>query len=912
MAELINDGGLVDPRNYAADELLRDGRSIHIRAIRPQDKARLREHFGRLSQQSVYFRFLGYKKALSEQEIARFTELDFVRHVGLVATLGVDERESFIGVSRYVRGDDPSRAEVAFAVLDEYQGLGIGTLLLTHLARIARQSGITEFEADVLGENNRMLEVFARSGFGVHRSSKAGVIHISISTGLTKQSIEASETREWLAAAQSMGRVLKPRSLALVGASRDASKIGGALLANIRREGFKGAVYPINPSAAEVQGLKSYPSISAVGAPIDLALIAVPAQAVEQMVDECARAGVQAVVVISAGFAEVSQAGREAERRLTELARASGMRLVGPNCMGVINTDPAVSLNATFAPSEPLPGNIGMFTQSGALGIAILDYARARGLGFSTFVSAGNRADVSNNDLLAYWMSDPRTSVVVLYLESVGNPRKFARLAPAVARHKPIVAVKSGRSAAGTRAASSHSAALANLDVAVEALFAQAGVIRTNTLEEMFDVVATLAAQPIPRGPRVGVVTNAGGPGILLADACEAHGLTLPQLAEETLSELRSFLPDRSGFSNPIDMTASAGARDYERAVALVGNDPGVDALIAIYIPPMVTRPEEIAAGIANGVARVPSEKPVLTVFISTARVPESLNAGPRGQLPCYAFPESAAMALAASYRFGCWRARPRGESVSLEPFARDVVRAVVERVLKDSAQACWLEPRDLATVLRAAGIETAAAEQTTAAEAPTVADRLGYPLVAKAIAPGLVHKSDIGAVIMGLRSAEEVAKAVQTLAERVKNAGKMLDGVLLQREISGGIEALVGVTTDPTFGPLLVCGLGGVTVELLKDVSFRLHPVTDVDADEMISGLRSARLLDGYRGAPAADREALRSIILRVSALVEAVPEITELDLNPVKVLAPGQGAVVVDGRMRLHPPMRRFGAVS
>jgi acetyl coenzyme A synthetase (ADP forming)-like protein len=908
MAEIIGDKEVIDPSVYATDELLRDGSSIHIRAIRPQDKPKLRQHFDRLSPESVYFRFLGYKKELTEQELARFTELDFVRHVGLVATLRRGAQEDFIGVGRYVRGDNPSRAEVAFAVLDEYQGRGIGTLLLTHLARIARASGITEFEADVLGENNRMLEVFGKSGFRVHRSSKAGVIHISISTVPTKQSLEASESREWLAAAQSMTRVLRPRSVAVVGASRETSKIGGALLANIRRGGFKGAVYPINPATAEVQGLKSYPSVSAVGKPIDLAVIALPAEAVEKAVDECARAGTQAVVVISAGFAEVSQAGREAERRLTELVRASGMRMVGPNCMGVINTDPAVSLNATFAPTEPLAGNIGMFTQSGALGIAILDYARRLGLGFSTFVSAGNRADVSNNDLLAYWKDDARTGVVVLYLESVGNPRKFARIARAVARQKPIVAVKSGRSAAGTRAASSHSAALANLDVAVEALFAQAGVIRTSTLEEMFDVVAMLSSQPTLRGPRVGVVTNAGGPGILLADACEAHGLTLPPLADQTLEQLRSFLPPRAGFSNPIDMTASASAQDYERAIATVGADPAIDALVAIYIPPMVTRPEQTAVGIANGAGKVPADKPVLTVFLSAAQAPASLGAGPRGRLPCYAFPENAAMALAAAYRFGRWRERPEGKSLSLEPFARDVVRAVIDRVMKDSTQPRWLEPRDLATVLRAAGIEAATAEQTSVADAPLVADQLGYPLVAKAIAPGLIHKSDVGGVIMGLRSAEEVAHATATLAERMRAIGKTLDAVLLQREISGGIEALVGVTTDPTFGPLVVCGLGGVSVEVLKDASFRLHPVTDVDGEEMISGLRAARLLDGYRGAPPADRKALLSVILKVSALVEAVPEMSELDLNPVKVLAPGQGAVVVDGRMRLEPLASRF----
>jgi acetyl coenzyme A synthetase (ADP forming)-like protein len=787
MAESIVDNGPIDPRYYAADDLLRDGSSIHIRAIKPQDKAKLREHFSRLGPQSVYFRFHGYKRGLSEEELARLTELDFMRHVGLVATLRRGEQEDFIGVGRYIRGDDPSRAEVAFAVVDEFQGRGVGTLLLTHLGRIARASGISEFEAYVLGENNRMLEVFSASGFGVRRSCRAGVIHVSISTRLTKQSIEVGETREWFAAAQSMARVLRPRSVAVIGASRSTDKIGGALLVNLIRGEFKGPIYPINPHAAEVQGIKSYPSVSAVGRPIDLAVIALPAEAVEKAVDECARVGVQAVIVVSAGFGEMSAEGREAERRLAELVRASGMRMVGPNCMGVINTDPAVCLNATFTPTKPLTGNIGMFTQSGTLGIAILDYARARGLGFSTFVSAGNRTDVSNNDLLAYWMSDPHTQVVVLYLESVGNPRKFARLAPVLARRKPIVAVKSGRSAASTHGASSYSAALTNLDVAVEALFAQAGVIRTDTLEEMFDVVATLATQPIPRGPRVGIVTNAGGPGILLADACEAHGLILPQLGDQTLASLRGFLPARSRFSNPLNMTATAGAQDYERAVATVGNDPSVDALVVIYIPPTVTKSDEIATGIANGAGQVPVEKPVLTVFLSTLSPPAPLKGGPRGFLPCYAFPENAAIALAAAYRFGRWCKRPKGESVSLEPFAHEVIRAVVERVLRDSSDALWLEPHDVATILRAAGINTAAAERVAIADAALAADHLGYPLVVKAIAPGLVRKSDAGAVIMGLRSAQEVVQAAAILAERVRASGHVLEGILLQREVAGG-----------------------------------------------------------------------------------------------------------------------------
>ncbi len=899
----MNEQPSIDAAHYSAEEVLRDGGSIHVRALRPDDRERLLEHFKGLSQQSRYYRFFGLKRSMSDAELVRLTQLDFVAHVGLVATLRDATGERFIGVARYIRGNDPTHAEVSFAVLDEHQGRGIGSVLLDHLSRVARASGIVELEADVLGDNNRMLEVFAKSGFKVRRSNASGVIHVAFPTAETDLSIEASSAREWYAAAHSVAWILKPGSVAVIGASRDQQKIGGAIVANLRRGGFNGPIYAVNRFAGEVQGLRGYQSISAVGEPIDLAVIAVPAEAVETALADCVRAGVHAAVVVSAGFAEVSEAGRARQQRIFELVRQSGMRMVGPNCMWVFNTDPAVRLNATFAPFDPPHGKIGMYSQSGALGIAILDHARRRNLGLSSFISAGNRADVSNNDLLAYWADDPNTAVIVLYLESVGNPKKFARLAREVASKKPIVAVKSGHSTAGSRAAASHSGSLASLDVAVDALFEQAGVIRTATLEELFDVSAMLSMQPVPAGPRVGVVTNAGGPAILLADACEARGLTLPPLGPATIDRLRGFLPQVGGFTNPIDMTANAGELDYERTIAAVGNDPNVDAVVAIYIPPIAMRPEAAAAGIARGAAAMPEHKPILTVFLSTAGTPAELNQGARGAIPSYNFPENAAMALAAAMRYGRWRARPRGTLHTLSRFARETVRTVVERALEGAVTPRWLGPIDLAMVLRAAGIEVALAERTAVADASAVAERLGYPLVAKAIVPGLVHKSDVGCVILDLDSGAAVAEAVRTLQGRTAAIGSDLQGVLLQRQIAGGIEMMAGVTSDPTFGPLLACGLGGTMADLFMDVAFRLHPVNDLDADEMIRSLRSNPMLDGYRGAPAGDRVAMNTLMMRLSALVEAVPELVELDLNPVKLLAPGQGAIVVDGRMLLRP---------
>jgi acyl-CoA synthetase (NDP forming)/GNAT superfamily N-acetyltransferase len=890
-----------DARTFAVDRILRDGTSIHVRAIRPDDKARLLDHFARLSAHSVYFRFFRAKKRLTDDELRQFTELDFDQRVGLVATLRRDGDEQIVGVGRYAKLETapgaPSRAEVAFAVADAHQGRGVGSILLEHLAAIARTSGVEELEADVLGENNRMLSVFSRSGYTVKRSLEGGVFHLTFPIEATDESLAVEHRRERAAAAASVRAILQPAAVAVVGASSRPGSVGAALLGNVRRCGFTGAVYAVNPHAAAVDGVPAFPTVTAIGAPVDLALIAVPAAQVEAVVADCARAGVHAVVVISAGFAEVDADGAARQARLARVVRAAGMRLVGPNCMGVMNTDPAVSLNGTFAPLWPRAGSVAMLSQSGGLALTILDRFDRLGIGLANFVSVGNKADVSSNDLLAFWADDPRTAVMLLYLESFGNPRKFGRVAPEVARRKPIVAVKAGRTAAGRRAASTHSAALASLDVAADALFEQAGVIRTDTLAGMFDVASLLATQPVPAGPGLAIVTNAGGLAILLADAAEANGVTLPELASTTEVALRAALGG-ARVGNPIDLGAAAGAADYAAALRLAGADAAVDAVAVIYVTPLPGDAEAIASAIAAGAGDVPAGKPVLTVFMDAARVPAALHGGPRGRLPVYDFPENAARALAAAVRYARWRERPRGAALELDRFARDAVRAVVDRALAGTAGPVWMAPMDVVTVLRAAGIETAAAERVRPEDAVAAAERLGYPLVAKAIAPNLVHKSEVGGVVLGLGSADAVQAAMATLRARVPT----LEAIVLQREIADGIEALVGVTTDETFGALVACGIGGSLVEIVHDVAYRLPPVTDRDAEEMIAGLRLGRLLAGYRGAAPGDRGALVDVIRRISAIVEVVPELRELDVNPVKVLGPGRGAVVVDARIRLE----------
>lgn len=864
--------------SFKTDVLLKDGESLRIRAVRPQDQ-----------------------ELLARQFPPGLDGHDFDRDVGLVATRGSRDEE-IVGFGRFHRleaaPDAVPRAEFALSVADAWRQRGVGTALLEQMTSAASRLGIERFEADVLPGAPVMMDLLAHLGFDVSSETRGGVIRPWFPVRLTEASRRAIDARASAAAARSIRALFEPRSVALLGASRKALTISGTLLKNLK-ESFKGAIYPVNSAGGEIQGLPAFTSVAAIGKPIDVGIIAVPAAGVLQAVRECAEAGANSVVVISAGFGEMGPEGQAEQERIRDFVRRSGMRMVGPNCMGVLNTDPKVGLNATFAPTAAPPGNVGMLSQSGSLGVAILEHARDLHIGISSFVSVGNKADVSGNDLLAFWKDDPRTDVIALYLESFGNPRRFARLAPDVARRKPIVAVKAGRSAAGTRAASSHSASLACLDVGVDALFEQAGVIRTATLEEMFDVAALLSTQPPPSGPRVGVVTNAGGPGILLADACEAQGLTLPELDAASLAELRSFLPKAAGFKNPIDMIASATPEQYERTIEIVGRDPNVDAVIVVFVPPLVTTAEEIAAAVTRGASTVPAHKTVLTVFLASKGAPPMLPTGGRGRLPSYTFPENAARALAAALKYQRWRERPAGEVVRLTDEQRSEARRIVQNSLDTRGDRHWLETEDVRALLEVAGIAMADTRVVRPEEAAVAARAMGFPLVAKAVAPGLVHKTDVGGVALNLRSEAEISAAVTTMRESVAKAGFTLEKVILQRQIEGGLEALVGVVVDPTFGPLLVCGIGGVQVELLRDVSFHLPPVSDLDASEMIDRLRLRPLFDGYRGSAPADRKALISVLQRLSALVEEMPELRELDLNPVRVMRPGEGAIVVDARI-------------
>lgn len=706
--------------------------------------------------------------------------------------------------------------------------------------------------------------------------------------------------------------IFRPRSVAVIGASRRKGSIGAAIFENLMKQGFEGPVYPVNPTARVVGSVLAWPSVSAIPGDVDLAVIAVPAKQVLAAVEECGRKGVRGVVVITAGFKETGAEGAERERAMRDTARRHGMRMVGPNCLGVLNTEPNVRLDATFAPAWPPPGPVAFSSQSGALGLAILETAGALGLGISQFVSVGNKADVSGNDLLEWWEQDPGTGVILLYLESFGNPGRFTQIARRVGRTKPIVAVKSGRTKSGARAASSHTGSLAGADNAVDALCLQSGVIRTDTIEEMFDIAMLLANQPLPRGARVGIVTNAGGPAIMASDACESNGLELPHLSEATMTELRSYLPPEASVKNPVDMIASATPQSFERSVRLMLLDPSVDALLAIYVPPIVTTPLEVAQAIVRGVesatrdliARGESPKPVLSCFMGAHGVPEGLRSLQEGHIPSYPFPESAAIALARTVRYARWRSGPEGREVRFDDMDLATARTVVENARRrgQPGESVWLDADETRKLLDAAGLTLAPVGLArTADEAAKVASSIGFPVAVKLASTTLTHKTEVGGVVLGLETPDAVRAAFDTITQRLEAKGlrAQMDGVTVQAMVNDGVEAIVGMSHDPSFGPVIMYGLGGVYVELLRDVTFRVHPVTDLDASTMVRGVRGSKLLEGWRGAPPADRAALEQAILRVSQLVGEVPGISELDLNPLKVLAVGKGCVAVDARV-------------
>jgi acetyl coenzyme A synthetase (ADP forming)-like protein len=888
------------PAHLESTVVLRDGSTVAVRPLRPEDEQALAAFFSNLSMESRVFRFFA-AIASGDEPARRMVQIDYRSRFGLIALAG--EEGQVVAHAMYAEMG-PRKAELALAIADAYQGRGLGTILLGQLAEAAAEADIDVLEAVVKAENHRMLEMLRESGFPLSSRSEPGEIHAEFPTRLTAEGLKHFEDRERIAAVAAVTHILAPQSLAVIGASSHRGHIGAELFHNLLAYGYKGQLYPVNPSATQIDGVPAFPSVLDIPGDVDMAVITVPAAAVVGAAHQCAQKGVRGLVVISAGFGEIGPDGVSLQRELLQVCRQSGMRLVGPNCMGVVNTAPQVSMDATFAPDRPTPGRIGFLSQSGGLGIAVMARAQALGSGVSSFVSVGNKADISGNDLMQYWESDAGTDLIMLYLESFGNPRKFARVARRVSRSKPILAVKGGRSPAGNRATSSHTGALLSAsDITVEALFQQAGVIRTDTLSELFDAALLLSSQPLPAGNRVGIITNAGGPAILCADACEANGLVVPGLPDDVRRELASFLPAAGSFSNPVDMLASASGADYRRAMSTLASCPDIDALIMIFTPPLVTKASEVIRAIHEGAAELPRPMPVLSVFMSKQAAPRVIHAHGRG-IPHFPFPEEAARALSLAAWYGAWRALPDEVPPALLAIDHDRAAGIIAAAL--AAEPGWMKATAVLDLLSCYGIPVVETHRVGSAhEAGRVARRLRGPVALKAVVPGLLHKTDAGAVRLGLNGANAVERAAAEMTEGLQKSGHQVEGFDVQPIVPDGVEMIVGVVQDQHFGPVLACGAGGTATELIKDVAVRITPITRGEADRMVRSLKTFPRLDGYRGAPKADVAALEDVLLRVSALVEAHTEIAEMDLNPLIVLT--DGAVVVDARIRLEPSVPR-----
>jgi len=870
-----------------ADVILRDGRTLRLRPPAREDADALLAFFSGLSERSLYLRFHGFPR-LSLRLVESLVEPDWRERGALLGTLGDEDGERVVAVANYVRLRDPKLAEAAFTVADEHQGRGIGTRLLEQLAARAAEVGIERFVAYVLPDNCAMVGVFEAAGFELTRELEGGELEVQFPIAPTESYREHVDARDHEAVVASLRPFFEPQSVAVIGASKRRGSIGGELFRNILAGDFAGAAYPVNRDGEPVAGVRAYRTIEEIPDPVDLAVITLPGAAVLGAAEQALRKGVRALVVISAGFAEIGSEGVERQERLLALVRAHGARLIGPNCLGVAVAGP--SLNATFAARSAPAGNIGFSSQSGALGLALLEASESRGLGLSAFISIGNKADVSTNDLLEWWEDDDATELVLMYVESFGNPRRFGRLARRVARTKPILALKSGTTATGQRAASSHTAALAGSDTAVDALFHQAGVIRATSLEELVDVAALLSSQPEPKGSCVAVLTNAGGLGILCADACEAAGLTLPDLGEETRAALAELLSPEASVENPIDMLGGATAATYAAALPLLLEDAQVDAAIVLFVPTVTATADEVADAIDEAAERGTSEKPVLAVVSSADGIPASLRRD-GANVAAFHYPESAARALGRLAQRAEWLRQPHGVVPQLEGVDRDAAERVVERALAGGDDV-WLTPADTRELLLAYGLPLVAEHIAgDSDEAVAAAEELGFPVVVKTAVPG-AHKTELGGIALDLVDSH----AVRAAAERIGGP------LIVQPMVPSGAELLAGVVQDRVFGPLVAFGPGGVFAELIGEAAFRIAPLTDRDAEELLHGGKAGRLVRGFRGAPAADGAALADLLLRLARLGEDIPAVAELDLNPV--LALPDRCVAVDARVRVQRP--------
>jgi acyl-CoA synthetase (NDP forming)/GNAT superfamily N-acetyltransferase len=908
------------PAHWEADVPVRDGRTVRIRPITPADGERLAAFHRSLSDETVYFRFFAPYPELTERDIHRFTHVDHVDRVALVATVGGE----FLGVGRYDR-IDARDAEVAFVVRDDHQGRGLGSVLLEHLAAAARERGVRRFVAEVLPTNRRMLATFEEAGYHPSHHIEDGVVSLAFDIRPSESSESVRSAREHRAEARSVARLVAPDSVVVVGAGREPSSLGHRLLHHLVSAGFTGRLYAVNRAAAAAQAqvldVPTYASVSDLPDTVTLAIIAVPADEVPAVVDECGRAGVAGLLVVSSGFADSGSEGLARQRALVRRARGLGMRVIGPNALGIVNTDPEILLNASLAPAMPGRAPIGFFCQSGSLGSTILARAVRRGLGVSTFVSAGNRADVSGNDLLQYWQDDEQTSVVLLYLESLGNPRKFTRIARRLSRTKPVVAMRTGRSTQAYPLG--HTVRRTTLPPrAVDSMFEQAGVIQVDSLGQLYDVAGLLAFQPLPSGRRVAVLGNSDALAVLAADACEAAELDV--------------------VGNPMTLRHDATPQELARALAAVLDDPAVDSVVVTHVPMLGMHGRPWERVVAETVVR--GTKPVVAVLVAAEDesglipLPGSEDDIPEhGSVPFYGTVEEAVLALQRVTRYAEWRARSLGEVPELEGISRSGARAVVVEVLDAQRRDAMAEtdvipvvvdgeapPSVVTTVddeddiegvevllfaedvedpltrlLAAYGIEVwPVVPVGSEDEAVAASSAVGYPVVMKTLDPRFASRTDLGGVRLNVENDRAARTAyLSMVASLDPDAVRHL---VVQRMATPGVACVVSSVEDPLFGPVVSFGLAGVVPELLGDRAFRIPPLTDVEARDLVAEPGAAPMLDGYGGSSPVDKAALEDLLLRVGELSDDVPELAELRLEPVVVA--GEGLAVLGARAVLR----------
>ncbi|MEU6909212.1 GNAT family N-acetyltransferase [Streptomyces coeruleorubidus] len=920
------------PAHWEADVVLRDGGTARIRPITVDDAERLVSFYEQVSDESKYYRFFAPYPRLSAKDVHRFTHHDFVDRVGLAATVGGE----FIATVRYDRiganGTPASapadEAEVAFLVQDAHQGRGVASALLEHIGAVARERGIRRFAAEVLPANTKMIKVFTDAGYTQKRSFEDGVVRLEFDLEPTDRSLAVQYAREHRAEARSVQRLLAPGSVAVIGAGRTPGGVGRSVLANIRDAGFTGRLCAVNKALPEEQkdldGVPAHRSVRDIDGPVDLAVVAVPAEHVPEVVTECGEHGVQGLVVVSAGYAESGTEGRERQRALVRQARTYGMRIIGPNAFGIINTSARVRLNASLAPETPRPGRIGLFAQSGAIGIALLSRLHRRGggvtgvTGVSTFVSSGNRADVSGNDVLQYWYEDPDTDVVLMYLESIGNPRKFTRLARRTAAAKPLVVVQGARHGAAPQGHAVRATRLPH--TTVSALLRQAGVIRVDTITELVDAGLLLARQPLPAGPRVAILGNSESLGLLTYDACLAEGLRPHP---------------------PQDLTTAASAADFHTALSRALADDRCDAVVVTAIPAVgegSVADAALAGALRSAVAAAPA-KPVLVVHVELGGLAEALSVAastapqtdadnppqtraespqvtlsptPPGEppedshlIPAYPAAERAVRALAQAVAYAQWRrdAADPGRVPEYEDIDEKGAAALIGGLLA-RGQGLTLGPEETCDLLGHYGIHVHRALPATTPDAAAEAARtLGYPVALKATAPHLRHRADLGGVRLDLADEDQLRRSYTELTE-LFGAPEELRPVV-QRMAPRGVDVVVRAVIDPAAGAVLSFGLAGAASQLLGDTAHRLIPVTDKEATSLVRSIRTAPLLFGWRGSAPADTGALEELLLRVSRLVDDHPEVVAVTLEPVVVAS--HGLSVLGASIRLAPPPAR-----